>query len=369
MKASAEIPRDPSERIMPADSESHHLPSPEHVGHAILHETAAPNSEAPSEAATESLGLLSLNEVKIDLEAAKSWIGENTKADLEAKAERWGEFTPMVAEAVVHQQEERPPQAFKGPTAERIKQESSLARTVSRFLGFFSQKWAARFDNYLEGKARDKVMRIARRITVPVNAIGSVAAPKKQFVNELEALYNRLATTDHEDKRDQPQEKLPRLIRRMYEAHNLAPHRWQGFRGHWYKPQQYPLLGKLLPIFKLPTYEMSEGRVGRIRAASPEIIKGVEQFLKKQGADVGSAQFTPYRSVTRKLVQRLAPQMLENLPDRVEATLTRVYDTLPEDGHEFAESVYALCKKVAQLGRQGEDGKKLAQDLLHSLWR
>lgn len=342
-----------------------HLSPTEHVGHAALQE-ADNNPPQPPEASAESLGLLSLQEVKIDLEAAKAWIGESARADLEAKAERWGEFTPVVAEAIVHQQEAKPAAEFKGPTAEQVKQGSFGARVVSRFLDFLSPNLRVRFDRYIEGKARRKVMGIARRITAPINAIGSVAAPKKQFVGELEALYNRLATTDHEDKRDQPQEKLPALIRRMYEVSH--PRDSQYFGGHWYKPQQYPLLGKLLPIFRAPSYEMSEQRVGRIRAVSPEIIKGVEQFLKKHGADIGSAQFTPYRSVTRKIVQRIAPQMLEHLPDRVEATLTRVYDTLPEDGHEFAESVYALCKKVAYLGRQGEDGKKLAQDLLRSLW-
>lgn len=351
-----------------APASEHLVPPPpaEYAGHAALRELEE-DSARPSQASAESLGLLSLQEVKIDLEAAKSWIGEGNKANLEVKAERWGEFAPAVAEAIIHQQEAKPAAEFKGPAAEQIKQKSFGARTVSRFLGLLSPGLAARFDRYIERKASRKVMSIARRITAPIDAIGSVAAPKKQFVGELEALYNRLATTDHEDKRDQPQEKLPTLIRRMYEVSH--PRDSQYFRGHWYNPQQYPLLGKLLPIFRAPSYEMSEQRIGRIRAASPEIIKGVEQFLKKHGTDIGSAQSTPYRSVTRKLVQRFAPQVLEHLPDRVEATLTQVYDTLPEDGHEFAESVYALCKKVAQLGRQGADGKKLAQDLLRSLWR
>jgi hypothetical protein len=335
-------------------------PGPDHevragTLHVLEHASTAADAREP-------LGSLSLHESVEELDwTAVEEVAEPYKGYATRQADRVGTYVPAVAGAIAHEQD--PSFAYTGPTATQIKQENVGARLISGFLGFFSPSWAARFDGYLERKARGKVQQVAQRAVAPLRAIATVETPRQQFVSEVADIYRRLSEKDESNKEDDPAEdRLPRLIRRIDGSETPV----QTTREHWFTADRYPLLGKLLPALRLPMRSIQGERT--IRAASPEIMKGVEQFLHTHGAEVASAQFAPFRSLTRKIIRLFAPKRLARVPDEVEAVLTQVYDILPEDGRKFTESVYALCKKVSTLAETGIDGKVITNQLIKSLW-
>ncbi len=310
----------------------------------------------------EPLGSISLREtLKVDWGTVEK-VAEPYKWGALNLAERWGTYTPAVAGAIVKAKE--PTYEYIGPTAAQIKEEHLGPRLISGFLSFLSPSWGARFDSYLERRARQRIERVAYMAVKPLDVIESVDNPKIQFVNELKDMYERAQTQDTEDTEDLEggtEDKVPELMRRVAGW----PHSHEETKK---ASERYPLLGRLLPTLGARNSHILEKR-RTVRAVSPEIMKGVERFLKTRDASVRAAQFEPFRSLTRRVILRVAPGRLAKVPGEVETMLTHMYEILPADGKKFTESVYALCEKVSDLAREGVDGQAITKALLKDLWR
>jgi hypothetical protein len=322
-----------------------------------------PEVSAPHAAdIAETLGTLSVKEaINLDWqtieETTKAESAKKAKNTILAKATKYGSYTPSVAEAITSHYDETV--EFVGPSAAQIKQENVMYRAISGFLGFFSDSWASSFDAFLERQARQKIINVARRVTAPLDVIASVPNPKEQFVDEVHRLYQHLqgeATPSQQG----PEERLYHVARQMSEYSVQQP-------GAEAVPEEdYPLLGKALPKAGYRPARSFE-KLRAIRAATPEIMQGMARFLTSQGVEVVSPELQPFRSATRRIMQRFFPKKMARLPDEVDHALQRVYRSLPEDGARFTESIKILCRRITQLSHQGVEGKTITQALLKDM--
>lgn len=316
-----------------------------------------------------SLGSLSLREsINLEWNTAQK-LAAPFRERVATGAYWYGAYTPAVAEAVTHIHE--PETQFIGPTAEQIKKNHLGLRMASKVLGLFSDSWGNRFDRYIEQRARQKIVRVARRVTAVVDTIGGIQQPKAQFVHEVSALYQRLQHANAEDvKSDIPKSKgqFDKTVMGLVIRVDRLFSQGERTRGHWFNGKDFPLLAGLAATAGSP-HTITSKHINGLLAASPEVMRGMEHFLYKHGAVVQSAEFAPYRSVTRRLMQRFRPERLERVPHDVEAALTSMYTVLPENGEKFAQSIYGLCKKITEAARHGLDGRVITKTLLKDLWR
>ena len=101
-----------------------------------------------------------------------------------------------------------------------------------------------------------------------------------------------------------------------------------------------------------------------IRMAAPEIMQGIEQFLRRQSVDVPQVASTEKPTRMRHIIERIKPGKLENTPSQIAEMLTSIYNVLPDDGQRFKDGVYAICKSVTARARQGVSGRELTRKLL-----
>ncbi len=322
------------------------------------HTQIMPDLHDRQKQSADEFGELSLRKtIEIDWDAADRLAapaGPRIYAGI-SRIRRYGEFSPSVASALLQRYE--PETEVIAPTAEQIKEQSWALRAVSGFLGFFSSKWAERFDRYLERKARGRIRSVAGQAADMIDLIGSIPAPKAQFLGEVQSAYHVLQQAKS------PEDLLPQLLERIANTGHAQQTKEKDEDGR----KQYPVLYRLLPFTRRAAVGIDNKRT--IRAAAPELAQGIKQFLEKQGKEVGTVQFAPFRSRTRRIIQRFAGKRLEGLPAQIEAALTDIYGVLPENGHKFTKSVQAVCKGVVHLSRAGHDGRKITDALLKDLWK
>lgn len=308
-------------------------------------ETGTPLSTELNPEHVETLGELSiekvLNEENIDVNAFQEIARVNVNHAYHA-AEKYGNFAPSLASAVMHYGHKTPEAIY--PTAAQIKQESFGARLISGFLGFFSSRWANRFDNYLERKARQRISAIAQSTNRTIEIIGNMEAPKKQFVQDIAHLHTLLAQNPSRN-------RMPELV---YELSSSAD-----------ENESYPLLKK---IMKLPA--VSERLINRrrlLRAFTPEIIRGIEQFLKSHGVKAESTATADNNSLTRRLAKRFVPTRVNDLPDRIERILSNAYGVLPENGERFKRSLNKLCETIIANNHNGKSGSEITKNIVREI--
>lgn len=293
----------------------------------------------------EVLGSLTINEIlrqeDIDPKAASVLTEKRHAAIIESldAAEQYAQYAPIVASAIVQQYEPTTETAY--PTAAEIREQSFGAQLVSSFLGFFSDEWADRFDRYLERKARQKILNVAQSAVRKVEVVGDIAKPKVQFVSEVSSMQQDIRSGSS------VYEQLSRIT-----EHASLSNEDDG---------DTPLLGRLVGQTKLPAWLW---RRRTLRAFAPEIILGIEQFLRGQGVEIESSQQNEPESFMRRATKRFAPRVISGIPQRVETTLNNVYRVLPEDGIRFRNSFRALAKKVSDAEN---NGREQALDLLEEM--
>ncbi|HSW99706.1 MAG TPA: hypothetical protein VLH38_01585 [Patescibacteria group bacterium] len=330
-----------------------------------------PSHESAQKDVAEQLGSLSLVEATdTDPEAVEELSKTKLLSKLRERAnkiyDRMERYAPAVASAVTYENDSTT--EFFSPTAHQLKEESFWLSLFSGFCSFFG--FGSRFDAYIENKARARIAGAARRITIPLKVMGTIERPRDQFLKEVGTLYKYLQGDSEKDSEDADaetptQDMLPRMIDSIG-----APAEYLREKDA-IDPEEYPVIGKLLPSMGYSS-RLGLPRQRAIRAASPEIMEGIGNFLQSHGAleqqDADATKPVPipsFSSMTRKLITIFAPQKLNKLPVQVEAALTQAYSLLPEDGHKFAQSVYTLCAKVSDLAHnQGVDGKTITAALL-----
>jgi hypothetical protein len=130
---------------------------------------------------------------------------------------------------------------------------------------------------------------------------------------------------------------------------------------------KYKLLGHMMHLGRVDL-EANNGDV-KLRAAAPEIMQGIEQFLRRYNPDIPSAPDAGKPTLTRRLAQRFAPHKLEGLPELIESKLVEIYSVLPEDGQRFRTQVYSLCKNITERANRGESGQDITQKLMQEVKR
>jgi hypothetical protein len=281
------------------------------------------------------------------------------------------QYLPALAGAIAHEHDETVEVAW--PTAETIKHDRPVLSFASKVLGWLSPGWAARFDSFIEGKAKQRIQAIARQITRPLELLRDFEAPQEQILTELEAMYRELTTGSSQNR---PAPTLWRFaqrfnIARAVPVRDAATDQPYG-RAARRALRDYPLIGGLtdavskLPI---PSDRMFALRSG-MKAAGPEIIDGVGKFLRSHGRDVpATGHVSRARTLTRRAAERFAPQRLRQAPAQVEAALQQIYELMPANGRQFSDDLYALCREINEAARKGADPRAIVDALLHGVRR
>lgn len=267
-------------------------------------------------------------------------------------ADAYGEFTPAVASAIAHHSDPQVRRIY--PTAAQIKEHKPLARLTHKFLNFFSPKLGARFDRFLERKAAKKITRIAERTTSIIDTFSHMTSPKEQFVAELERMY----TTTRVNEGGQ-REFIRELTATGYNNWIQQPRQGAG---------KYKLLGKLMNLGRIDL-EVG-GRATKLHAAAPEIVQGIERFLKRFNPDTPAPSKQSKPTLERRLAERYAPNklsILPRLPGLVDSQLIDIYNMLPVDGHRFSQQIYQICKKITERSHQGESGQDITRKLIQEM--
>jgi hypothetical protein len=309
------------ERI-PVDA-AQDIPSPEETVEFAPVETK--DGRVFGKIALESVRLV--DAVPIDWKAAEEMIAASRPAieidSARNNLKKWSELTPAIASVIAHKHD--PEIQPIVPTADMIKEKSFGARTISKVLNFFSSDWGKRFDNFLVKKAMRRINSIATRVHYGVETISTIDKPKQKVLSEVELFYNKLS---------------------------------EG--GNSYKDAKLPNTMKLMSIFdaKLPVSPRM------IELGRPEILQGLQIFLKNHGVDAPDHGIEPEDSRLRRLAEKFAAQRLGRVPNTVASKLEQVYGTLPEDGDDFTKSIYHLCKNIVHLSRAGHSGREITNAMM-----
>ncbi|HEV2403695.1 MAG TPA: hypothetical protein VGS08_05865 [Candidatus Saccharimonadales bacterium] len=306
----------------------------------------------------EMLGGLAIQELLegngINPEAAQSLTRDLARKEVYRAyraAAQYAEFTPSVATAIAHY--DTPSLRVVYPTAQQIKEQRFGARLVSGFLGFFSSNWSQRFDSYLERRGRQAVTSVAQQTTRTIKAIGEMETPKSGFVKDVSSIHADIRSS---------YSNLPNILDKLS---GLSIHSDE--EPHEDKDKDYPTLSKLAKLSGVSNRLALRKRT--VRSFAPEINKGIEQFLSKQGVEVPETPEQPLNTLTRRLAKRFVPKRVERIPSQVEDMLTNIYGVLPESGMKFRSSFYDLCRHIGQRHEQGESGTSLTKKLLREIDR
>jgi len=266
-------------------------------------------------------------------------------------------FIPAVTASIA--QHSQPSTTVHYPTIEEIKAQYGDVRLASSVLNWGIFGWLGLgdlFDSWAERKARQGIMRIAERTTRFVDAVGGVRTPKDQFLEEVARLHAELANSD------KPHKTLPRFLQGL--VYGRDPRNQEQAKKD---EDSYPYMRELIAVSGL-RHQVTGNRT-RVRAATPEIIQGIEQFLEQHGRSPdGTIQIPHHRSLVRKLAEKFSSGKLQDAPRQIEMLLTSVYNALPEDGERFKRNFYAFCAKITEQSRRSSAATDKLFEEIHHLW-
>ncbi len=227
------------------------------------------------------------------------------------------------------------------PLAERVSKGLGKvsAKYKDKFLGRHARRWEERLDSKAESTAGDLLDQAAGEVIKGARTIEGISDPQQQFVKEMKQLYDGLTAPEAN-----PAEYVSSILSTR--------------RG------EYPLLGELAGNYGQLHALIAENAT-KIGIAAPEVIKGLETFLRGQGvADVQPAQI-PKQGWLRSVAEEGAPKKLA-LADRATPEVLRaIKDMLPTDGYAFSRKIYGLAESIVELKQQGRTNEEI-RDLLVS---
>lgn len=306
----------------------------------------------------EKLGTISVSEIMeenhIDPEAA-AYMARNKIGLAYATAQKYGSFAPDLANEIAHRLDAEHPVRY--PSAAEIKQRYWGARVVSGTLRLFSSRLAARFDKYIEKKARHKIVRAGQAVGKIMDILSSAPQPKEQFINEIAEMHSAISNSDD------PYAEMQQTLRRMSNLEEFSTSQVTEEE----RERAYPLLDSLT---RLPGVRVRlSDRKRSVQAFAPEVIQGIEQFLQKHGLNVNPASINKQPTLKRKLAQIVMPKTTSLIADKVERMLTNTYGLLPENSTHFRINLYRLCRQLVERSKQGESGRQLAINLVREVNR
>jgi hypothetical protein len=348
----------------------------------LVHEKEVPKFEAPAPAEAvrpttsnirtdrrlgrEALASLRLVESvpSIDWGAAKELAKPAAEHKLGMLLGEYKTFVPAFASALSGRRKGEP----EGILVE-VGQVREYVRERHPIVGFISDAvravwpWLAdKIDGFFVRFARKKVQEKAGYVDGILQRISKVGDVKGQFVDEVETIYRLLVDRDlsyvDEDKRINFGGYRNRLFDVLKDIHSDG--RWDiGLRR---RMEKTPLTG-LAGSFMRDPYE--QGKL-KLRAVTPEIVSGLESFLRSHGReDAVVSEHNAGDTLTHRAASRFAGKQLEQVASRVSATLETVYRALPASGQDFVNDVYGLCDQITKLASGGHS----AQDIVDNIFK
>lgn len=234
-----------------------------------------------------------------------------------------------------------------------------LLRAISHSAGILADRFPllagikSGFDKRVEESARRKVEQTADSVIDLVEALHQSENPQREFVQELAEAYSYLS---HSAKTERPERVIENII-------------WQNgqFPRENY-PLLYPFFRKLLEreLEQSSPFPAYSARVGDAIKVTPEIQRGIYHFLKQEGVDVEPPSEKPkfsfnnfWDSLWRLIAEWFFKDKLKQVEEQVPQILSSVKKLLPENGPEFAHSIYDVAKGIVTAHQNGVSNKEI----------
>lgn len=305
----------------------------------------------------ELIGFLSLrDEISLNWATLEelATVNQSQARKLVDMAYDYREFLPALGGAIA--QEEDPSTEVSWPTADQIKDtEGILPGPLVGIMNILPSGLSRRVDALIEHQAQSRIRGIAQVVAQPLQAIGRFDTPRTEFLDELTRLHEALVQpANRAEHGKQTAVRLRSFMGQFNLWHFSAGTKGREPEDPSLHHEQYPLLYNTLgslPGGRLGLGTLMRGHLG-VRAATPEIIRGLESFLRDQGVNIPTSEASAPPSLLRTALNKYAPRLLAGIPGRVESALLQVYDLLPENGKDFKEEVLAFCRKLNERGKR-----------------
>jgi hypothetical protein len=260
---------------------------------------------------------------------------------------------------------------------------------LSRVVGSFSPKAAGWIDGIIKTRVENRVNDVAELI----EAIGSVESPKDELVAEIARIHEYIHDSEGYHYNRSPEDALAGLLHsagRVREYYSGTTKDWNAsfwkdpldaLRRSQPKPRDFrwleancPVIAKALPVILEAKphlgYQMRRSTV--IKAAAPEIIKGLEMFIQEESTSAAGVNFQDHSASTettgrpagfiRRQALRRRGEELAVLPDTIAHVLGMVHDVMPTNGATFRQEITTVVTKGAAMPPQ-----QLIQELLRAV--
>ncbi len=177
---------------------------------------------------------------------------------------------PMVASVVAHHFNPEIPVVL--PTQEEVMAMKPWVRDVAQFLGKSSSQWEKGVGGFAKRLGEDVVRKKAEGISKPVDLLGSVVNPQKQFVQEVGTIYQSYAEPVYDEGLRPIEEKMPYLLQ------NLRDIRDGIFYHRDLTRDSLPILRAVLPAIKFPTDAFINEQGEKIAVGGSEVMRGLHVF-------------------------------------------------------------------------------------------
>ena len=280
----------------------------------------------------------------------------------------WPAFIPMIASNVAHTRDRSI--SFRRPTfkdAVRFKPATGLAR---KLLG--ESEMGERFESIEVAKAEARINETSGVILRIAETASGIENPRRLFHEEMDKLY-RYATSRYVLLNDQalgPNTKdadirLEYLLRHLLGSSDTE-RMPDGLR------EQFKLTPLVRDLNVLPKSTQSSTS---LRVAAPEILSGIYNFLYSNGSEgyfppngntppaMFSGEWAYFR---RQFTDKFKHKKLGGIERNTTDMLSHIYNILPENGPQFADSIYRIAEGICKSKRDGYDDDSIARNLLQA---
>jgi hypothetical protein len=273
---------------------------------------------------------------------------ENKKISLDSLPKSVAVALPSVASVIAHRKD--PEMPVLKLTASDIFDTKRWLQWISTFINFISQGLGKKFDQYIEKKGEKKVTMIGNKIAEGLEVLENIPDPQEKLKSELAELYEGIASSKN------PRKELRSVLRRL---DTLKYGNSQFRKESWIKDitaANYPII-----VSALRYSNVSLGfYINRASLVMPELMKGMEIFLRSHGVSVKSAP-GPQNTLTRALAEKFVPSKLQQVKTNLPNALTTAMRILPKDGPQFSQKIYGVAENIVSLKREGRNIKNVTR--------
>lgn len=297
----------------------------------------------------ESIRLRSI--IPLNWSAVYALIGsEETFSALKPPAAAYP-FIHALASVVAHAHDERI--AVSQVSVADVKLARPWMGTVSSLINRFSIRLARRFDGAIQNMGVQTVEAIGARIYEVAHVAESIDDPRTEFLSELKQMLLKLES-------DYPDISIEDKIGYVIAGVTDVATRGDSL-NQWFNKKDYPLLSAFSPLIQgaLKPYDPED-----VKLVGAELVQGLDVFLRHEGIQLGDSEhYKASPSVERAIAQFFTPDKLEVLKRKIPSVLRLMKEALPQNGPQFADSIYTVAQNIVALHGQGLPDKEMAEAL------